>query len=365
MLQQEVISLPVADRADGEPSLELERAVLLTVVYSDLFDYPLTAGEILAFLPVRCRDRERLERAVTALASPAGSGPRLVRRDGYLCLAGREEIADLRRRRREMAARRWPAARRFGRWLARVPFVRMVAVCGSQAVENAGADGDVDLFLVTAKDRLWLVHTATMILRRLSRLAGRRLGVEICPNYFLTTASLQIATRNLYTAREVVQTVPLWGEEIYDRFLAANRWVEGFLPQARLDDRRRLLDEPRRGRLVRCLERLLGGSFGDALDGLVHRLLLRYYRWRLRHHGWTREHVEDAYRRDRQVVIHGGFGAAVAGRFFAAAADLASRDELERWFFGGGADAAAAPPEPLYAGIMDRRYGPGRLSPPA
>jgi hypothetical protein len=336
----------------------LAQAVLLTVAYGDLFDYPLTPDELFAWLPVPCRDREQLERTVTALERQADAGRRLARHDGYLCFAGREEIVALRRRRGEMAARRWPAARRFARWLARVPFVRMVAVCGSQAVENGDRNGDVDLFLVTEKDRLWLVHTATMVLRRLTRLSGRRLGVEICPNYFLTTASLAVETRNLYTAREIVQTVPLWGEAVYDRFLEANRWAEDFLPQGSLDDRRRFVDEPRHGRAVRLLERLLGGRLGDFLDRSVHRLLLRYYHWRLRRHGWTRAHLEDAYRRDRQVVIHGGFGAAVVRRFFAAAADLAPRGELERWFFGRGGEAEAEDrPDPLYAGIMDRRYG--------
>lgn len=360
MVQQEVISPPAEERTEDEPAAALARAVLLTAVYSDLFDYPLTADELFAWLPVRCPDREQLERAVTALADRPTAGRRLVESDGYLCLAGREELAALRRRRSALAARRWPPARRFGRWLARVPFVRMVAVCGSHAVENGDDDGDVDFFLVTAKDRLWLVHTVTMILRRL----GRRLGVVLCPNYLLTTASLRVETRDLYTAREIVQAVPLWGEEVYEQFLAANPWVEDFLPQAGLEDRRRFLEKPRRGWTVRCFETLLGGGFGDVLDRLVHRLLLRYYRWRLRRYGWTRKTVEDAYRRDRQVVIQGGFAAAVARRFFAAAADLAPRDELERWFFGGpAAGALEISPDPLYAGIMDRRYGSRRGEP--
>ncbi len=354
MLRQEEILSATKDRP-ADLSTELEQAVLLTAVYSDLFDYPLTADELFALLPVRCSDRESFDRSVAALENRSGTDRRLVRRDGYLCLAGREDLAALRRQRKERAARRWPPTRRFARWLARVPFVRMVAVCGSQAVENGGRDGDIDLFLITEKDRLWLAHTMIMILRRL----GRRIGIEPCPNYLLSAASLEVETRNLYTAREVVQAVPLWGEEAYERFLATNRWVEEFLPQTRLEDRRRFLEEPRRGFAVRAVEKLLGGALGKALDRLVHRLLLRYYHWRLRRHGWTRDHVESAYRRDRQVVIHGGFGAAVSRRFFDAASDLASQAELERWFYGAES-TADPPPDPLYAGIMDRRYGPQR-----
>src|SRR5262245_46210397 len=80
----------------------LERAILLTVAYADIFDYPLTAAEIHRYL-------------VGAAASPAAiqaalDGGRLVPhalsyRDGYMMLPGRETIATTRRRRLSVATR--------------------------------------------------------------------------------------------------------------------------------------------------------------------------------------------------------------------------------------------------------------------
>ena len=357
----------------------LHRAILLTVLYGDLFDHPLKPEEIRRFLPLPCPEPGDLEQALDEL-----SGRWLSVADGFVCWRGRESTFETRRRRQELSADRWPAARRFARWLSRVPFLRMVAVCGSQAMENGDERADVDLFLITEPDRLWLVQSAAMVLRR----AGRLLGVDFCPNYLLTTRSLEIEERDLYAAREAVQVVPLWGEAAYDRFLAANRWIESFLPQHGLPqhslpqhslpqhclpqhglsrlgagDRRRFLESRSRQRSTGALEWLFGGWLGTLADRGVHRLLLVYYRLRLRRHGWSRGDIESAYRRDRQVVITGGYSRAVAERFLDHAGrelgDRVSRAELERWFFGDAPtpaeDREAA--DPLYAGLMARRYG--------
>ncbi len=349
---------PTAESPESLPTLH--RALLLTVLYGDLFDHPLTVNELHRFLMAPCPRREDLDRALETLTERWLAGA-----EGFVCWRGREATIEVRRRRQRLAAERWPPAERFAGWLGRVPFLRMVAVCGSQAMENGDDDGDVDLFLITAPRRLWLVQSLTMALRR----AGRRLGVDFCPNYLLTEDSLEIGARDLYNAREAAQSLPLWGGEVHERFLEANRWTLDFLPQHRQGDLHGRLRERPRHRLTAALERLLGGRLGDALDGAVHRLLLLYYRWRLRRHGWSRRQIEGAYRRDRQGVITGGYAAAVAKRFVEhGVRELGgeiSRDELKRWFFGGTdpatvTPAAEAEADPLYAGLMATRYGGGR-----
>ncbi|RMH15926.1 MAG: hypothetical protein D6696_19425 [Acidobacteria bacterium] len=330
----------------------------MTLVYSDLFDYPLTAEELHRDLVVPCDDPGR---CTAALAEMVGDGT--VECDGdFYCLAGRGAIVPLRAARRRRAARRWRQARRFARWLARVPFVRMVAVCGSQAVDNATRDADVDLFLVTAPGRLWLAQSATMVLRRLARLA---IGIEPCPNYLLSEDRLEVAPHTLYTAREVAQVVPLWGAATAQRFFAANRWIGRFLPQRRPGGRPEQLRDTPPGRLKTALETLLGGAAGARLDRLVYGLLVRYYARRLRR---PRAEIELAYRRERQVVVTGGYLGAVAERFAIRAGEVlgdGGRAAAEAIFAGGweagdGGDGAPAGADPLYAELFARRYGGGR-----
>ncbi len=148
------------ESAAGDNLPELHRAILLTVLCSDLFDYPLTDKELYRYLVVACPEYTDFDRALAGLM-----GRHLARTENLITLPGREHLVEVRRQRQLAVEQGWVQAGRYARWLAFVPFVRMVAVCGSQAAGNASPDSDVDFFLVTAPRRLWTVQVCSMLLR--------------------------------------------------------------------------------------------------------------------------------------------------------------------------------------------------------
>jgi hypothetical protein len=203
----------------------LEQAIWRTVAYVDLFDYPLTAVEIHRYLdgvPATAS-----EVAQTLVGSPA-LADHLRYKDGFFYLPEREEIIAIRHERRQRAQQLWPEAVRYGRMLARLPFVRMVAVTGSLAMNNAGEQADIDYFVVTENGRLWLARALVI---GIVRLAARR-GIMLCPNYFVAESALALPECNVYTAREIVQMVPLFGYAVYHQLRQHNSWVSRFLPNA-------------------------------------------------------------------------------------------------------------------------------------
>jgi hypothetical protein len=199
----------------------LVEAVLRTVAYEDVFDYALTVDEIYRLL-VGCRTQREVVLAALQEYTP------LSFREGYYTLPGRENLSGLRRTRGEAAGRLWPEAIRYGRVMAHLPFVRMLAVTGSLAMNNTPDGADVDYLVVTAADRLW---TCRALLMLVVRLAGRR-GVTLCPNYLVSERALVFSERTLYTAHELVQMVPIFGLGIYASIRAMNRWTEQYLPNA-------------------------------------------------------------------------------------------------------------------------------------
>lgn len=213
-------------RVDGivqEEDVPLQQAILQTLIYADLFDYPLTPNEVVRYLGMPAEPTAILEQLEASTASGL-----VVRHNGYVALAGRDSLFDLRTHREQVAERMWPAARRYVSWLAHVPFVRMVAVTGTLAVNNVEARDDIDVFIVTAPGRLWLCRALVILLVRLAALAGD----ELCPNYFLSERELIFPDHTIFGAREVVQMVPLYGADVYWQIRQLNGWVEGFLPQA-------------------------------------------------------------------------------------------------------------------------------------
>jgi len=243
------------------PSHPLSIAVLRVLAYADVFSYPLTIDEIVRQLEVTATREE----VAQALTSDAWLRDRVSWQPPLVALANRYEWFK-RRQDREPANRYlWHNARHYGRYLAGIPFVRMVAVTGALAVDNApNRNDDIDYLLVTAPDRLWLARFLIVILVRL--VAWR--GVRICPNYLITVDAVDQFDRSFFTAHELAQMVPLYGLKVYGMLLQANAWAKDFLPNAfEQGDGRRGVPPPWVLRLTKKgVEILLGGALGDALE---------------------------------------------------------------------------------------------------
>src|SRR6266699_1902963 len=135
-----------------DETLLVEQAVVKSVAYADVFDYPLQAAEIHRYLHGVAGSWDA---TATALARCCARG-QVSHRDGFYMLAGREGLVNLRRRRAVQAERLWPTAVKYGHVIAGLPFVRMVAVTGSLAWDNVNDAGDIDYLIVTEAGRLWL-----------------------------------------------------------------------------------------------------------------------------------------------------------------------------------------------------------------
>lgn len=252
----------------------IEAAILRTVLYADVFRFPLTTAEIHHFLIWH----EPIEKdaIVKWLTNSPLLHQKLAREGEYVVLRGREDLIPLRVARDAASRELWPLALRYGRWLSRLPFVRMVALTGALAMRNpTDAHDDLDYLLVTAPRRVWLARAFSIILVRLARLQS----IEICPNYVLAESNLTQERQDIFIAHEVSQMVPLYGHGLYCRLREGNPWVSDYLPNASSifhagDDR-----PFGRGWMIMksLLEAILGGAIGDRLENWeYHRKLRRF-----------------------------------------------------------------------------------------
>ena len=252
---------------------EIEAAILETVLYSDLFDYPLTRNEIAHYL---IRVKADVETIRVCLDAPRYLNGHLKQVDGYIVARQRESIVARRRARQSSSARIWIRARRFARILAVLPFMRMVAVTGALAMENSAAGDDIDVLIVTARGRVWTARLFAVGLV----FAGKLFGDTLCPNYVITEDALAIETRDLFTAHEFAQMAPLVGLDVYDRLRQANAWVYEYMPNAYSPMREDL--GVRSGPIGRAVKRigegLLSGRLGDALENWEMRRKQRKFR---------------------------------------------------------------------------------------
>jgi len=247
----EVQSLPTA----------LEVAILETILYFDVFSYPITPAEIHRFLNIQTQEISPAQ-VKQALQTSGYLQTALEQSGSYVFVKGRAEII-ARRVEREISSRKsWQTAQPFLNCLRAVPFLRTALVTGSLALDNAPANDDIDLLLITAPGRLWLCRAGVILIVRLARLRQ----VILCPNYLITSEGLELSERNLYTAHEMVQMRFLFGKPTYLGLLAKNRWAAEFLPNALpLLDGSTLADYPTAWtvKIQQIGERLLSGRVGQ------------------------------------------------------------------------------------------------------
>ncbi|HWQ12071.1 MAG TPA: hypothetical protein VNL77_04690 [Roseiflexaceae bacterium] len=220
------------------------RAVVATVAYADVFDFPLTLAELHRYLIGTAASLAEVRALLDEAPEARGC---LTQRDGFVLLRGREAIVATRRRRAAVAQRLWPRALRYGRAIAALPFVRMVALTGALAVDNVEDGADIDYLVVTEPGRLWLCRLLAIALVRAVALRGD----VICPNYFLAATALALDDRGLYAAHELAQMVPIAGIATYCHMRRLNVWADGLLPNAAGPPRAVLAEPgPRRARAL-------------------------------------------------------------------------------------------------------------------
>ncbi len=236
------------------------QAIIRTLAYYDLFDLPLTGEELWRWLfppegmTVNLRSLQELEAAVETIVQ-AG---RVERHGGYLTLPGRGAIVAVRAARLLANRKKWKRAGSTARFLELVPFVRMIAVVNSLAIDNARPDSDIDLLIVTAPGHLWitrLIVTGIVSLLGYRRSGGRRatnVANRVCLSFYVTTDALDFAplkrqADDPHFAFWTAQAVPLIDDRMYENYRTANGWITKLLPHAWIWDWRARLLPPNAG----------------------------------------------------------------------------------------------------------------------
>lgn len=204
------------------PTRDQELAVLRSVVYASLFEYPLTLSQLCATLvEVRAdentvarwwRDSPFLQAAIE-------------HRDGLYFPAGRRDLIATRARREALSRDLLDRERRLLSLVSGMPFVRMVAVSGSLAHLNAETSADLDLFVITAPHRVWSVTLSVLLIARL--LGWRK---RMCLNYVISERALSIAPEDLFSANQIIHLRPIVGHDVFAAFIDANPFVSAFYP---------------------------------------------------------------------------------------------------------------------------------------
>jgi len=231
--------------------------ILKTLGYFDLFQYPLTEEEILLFNQVDVTGI-----AVNKQLQVLLKDKMIFKVDEFYALQNNWQLAERRRNGNKLAVEHLKIARRVAKFLSTFPYVKAIAVSGSLSKNFATDKTDIDFFIITEANRLWIARTIMHLYKKLTFLRGRQNW--FCMNYYVDENALEIKEKNIFTAIEIVTLLPMYSNDCMRRFFEKNSWTDSFFPLKNIG----ISASPdfKKGFLVKLIEKIFSGSLGDYAD---------------------------------------------------------------------------------------------------
>lgn len=246
----------------------LEHSILKAVAYFNLFEYPITAEEIKKFLDRRF-DEDEFDSALKQLLA----NEQLFELKGYYSLKNDFATVDKREVSNTHAVREIIRAKKIASFVYSFPFIKGVGISGSLSKNCANDKSDLDFFIITKANRLWIARSLLYMYYRLTLTAAKR--QMICLNYFVDEEALEISEKNFYTAIEIATLIPCEGVDTMYRFFEVNKWYRVFFPNHNKEANILITTKSNK---VKLLEWLLNNKAVDAIDSV----LMSYFkkRWK-------------------------------------------------------------------------------------
>jgi hypothetical protein len=207
-----------------ENDITLKQRVVETLLYFNIFNYPLKSSEVFNFLHTNGIIEQDVKRTLDSLTEE-----NIIHRSNEFYSIQSDESIFLKRIQGNIEAKKnLPIALKRANFIGKFPFVRSVMASGSLSKEYMDEHSDLDFFIVTAPGRLWI---SRMLLVTYKRVFLRNSHKHFCVNYFIDSDHLEIEEKNLFTATELATVLPLYGCQYYPILLEKNeRWLKEQFP---------------------------------------------------------------------------------------------------------------------------------------
>ena len=249
---------------------EVEQAILLTLLYSEIFNFPLTSDELWKFLI----SEKKIKKKIFS-DSLKQLEPMVLYKNGYYYLQGKEELVEKTKKQQIYVPSKLKLAKKAAFYLSHIPTVRFIGVSGGLAMKNVTREDDIDFFIIVQKNtifvtRFWILCVLEWLGLRRKR-NDKNPADKICVNLLIDERKLAWPEhkRDIYTAHEIAQLLPLFQrDETYQNFIKNNTWINTILINCQNEQSIFLHNK---GKIDYQILRILGGFFFSP----VH--LLRVY----------------------------------------------------------------------------------------
>jgi len=220
----------------------LNKKILSTLAYFSIFSYPLTTFEIWKFL---FSEKDKSRYSLNQINKSLGyliSQKFIARKHGFYSIKNQSPLKDLVNKRMgkyRIARHKYKKALFIIKIISCLPSITMVGVCNSLSYNNANKNSDIDLFIITKKNHVWLARLMIVGILKLLRARPtiKNSSDKICASFFtsednLDLEKIQITKPDIYLIYWIAALVPIYNSaDTYDKFINKNLWIKKYLPQ--------------------------------------------------------------------------------------------------------------------------------------
>ena len=230
-------------------NIELQRAIVRTVAYFDMFDFPLTDFEVWKFISIKCGLSD-VRRALKELSSVQS-------KNGFYFLRGRSEIIKTRLKRYIYTYRKFKRAMRVAKIFKFIPWIKMIAISNIIGAHNLRDESDIDFFIITKTKKIWLTRFFCSSVAQTLGLRPKK-GDErdkVCLNFYVSEEMMDISglmldsqggvghpigcptpkNNDIYFKYWLINLVPIYDAgNTYKNFIRENNWIKNYFPNWRL-----------------------------------------------------------------------------------------------------------------------------------
>ncbi len=211
-------------------------AIVKTIAFFDMFDYPLTVSEIENWTLKSDNQKSISQQIFFSIIDF---------RNGYYFIKNRQNIIFIRENRYKYAKKKYKIAKRISKIFKIFPWIKMIAVCNAIGNYNLRKNGDIDLFIITSKNRLWLTKffttLITIILLKRPKQQGSLDDIDkkidankdkICLSFFITEDNLDLRKialkkqNDLYICYWLINLKLIYNKDnTYQKLIRENQWI--------------------------------------------------------------------------------------------------------------------------------------------
>lgn len=211
---------------------KVQKSILRTLTFFDIFGRPLTLEEIWLFLYQTKAGKLKVLIGLKKLLQKS----LVFEGNNYYALKNRPKIIPAFIENQTLIRRRWQKVFWVLKFLRFMPFLKNISVINSLSFGTATKDSDIDILIVAEKNRLW---TARAMVVAVLELLGQNKNKwyqagKFCLGFAFDDSAMALEKLrikdDIYLSFWLANLTPIFDKRVYGKLIEANSWILSDLP---------------------------------------------------------------------------------------------------------------------------------------